>query len=188
MDVADISSPAKYNEKYKYLLNVVDLFSRYAWSVSLKDKTDTSVTSALKSLFQTRKPITIQSDKGTEFVKATVLQYLKREAVNFRTTHSLDIKGAVIERFNRSLKTRMYKDFTKNNTYRCLDVKNKLSTGYNSVHYTIGMPPSKVNPSNIYSVWKGMNSLWGKIPQCRIKYKVGYLVRTIEKGTFAKGY
>ena len=51
------------------------------------------------------------------------------------------------------------------------------------------MPPSKVNPSNIYSVWKRMNSLWTKIPQVSVKYKVGILVRiTKEKVKFAKGY
>jgi transposase InsO family protein len=96
MDLADLSSLSKYN-KYKYLLNVIDIFSRYAWSVPLKDKTGNSITSSLKSLFQDRKPITTQSGKGTEFVNATVQQYLKRQGVNFHTTHNLDIKGAAIE-------------------------------------------------------------------------------------------
>ena len=59
MDLAGLSSHSKY-DRHKYLLNVVDIFSRYAWSVPLKDKTGTSITSALKSLFQNRKPITIQ--------------------------------------------------------------------------------------------------------------------------------
>jgi len=123
----------------------------------LKDKTGNSINSALKSLFQDRKPITLQVDKGTEFVNASVQQYLKHQGVNFHTTHNHDIKGAVIERFNKSLKTRMFKYLTKN-TYCYLDVIDKLLTGYNnSVHSTIGMPPSKVNPSNIYSVWQRMN-------------------------------
>ena len=68
MDLADLNSLSKYNDKYKYILNVIDIFSRYAWSVPLKDKTGTSITTALKSLFKNRKPITIQSDKGTEFL------------------------------------------------------------------------------------------------------------------------
>jgi len=66
-----LNSQSKY-DKYKYLLNVIDTFSRYAWSVPLKDNTSTSITSALKNLFQDTKPITIQSDKGTEFVNGTV--------------------------------------------------------------------------------------------------------------------
>jgi len=169
--------------KYKYLLKVIDIFSRYAWSVPLKDKTGTSITSALKSLFQNRKPITIQSDKGTEFVNVTVQQYLNRQGVYFHTTQNPETKGAVIERFIKSLKMRMFKYFTKNNTYRYLDVINKLLTGYNnSIHSTIGMPPSKVNPSNIFTLWQ-------RIPQGRVKFKVGDLVRiTKEKIKFAKGY
>ena len=160
MDLADLSSLSKYNDNYKYLLNVIDIFSRYAWSVPLKDKTSNSITSALKSLFQDRKPFTIQSDKCTKFVNATVQQYLKRQGVNFHTTHNPDIKGAVIERSNKSLKTLMFKYFTKNNIYCYLDVIDKLLTGYNSsVHSTIGMPPTKVNPSNIFSVWQRMNRL-----------------------------
>jgi transposase InsO family protein len=187
MDLADLSSLAIY-DKYKYLLNVIDIFSRYAWSVPLKGKTGSSITSALKSLFENRKPITIQSDKGTEFVNATVQQYLKRQGVSFHKTHNPDINGAVIERFNKSLKTRMFKYFTKNNTYRYLDVINKLLTGYsNSVHSTIGMPPSKVNPSNFHIVWKRMNSLWIKIPQGSIKYKVGDLVRITRESKVCKG-
>lgn len=55
----------------------------------------------------------MQSEKGTEFVNATVQQYLKQQGVNFHTTHNLDINGAITERFNRSLKTKMYKYFTK---------------------------------------------------------------------------
>ena len=80
MDLSNLRSQSKYNDKYKYLLNVIDIFSRYARSVTLKDKTGSSITSALNSLFQDRKPITIQSDKGTElFVNVTVQQYLKRQ-------------------------------------------------------------------------------------------------------------
>jgi transposase InsO family protein len=75
----------------------MDIFSRFAWSIPLKDKTGNSITTALKTLFQDRKPITIQSDKGTEFVNATVQRYLKQQGVQFHTTHNPDIKGDVIE-------------------------------------------------------------------------------------------
>jgi hypothetical protein len=48
MDLAELSSLSKHNDKHKYLLNVIEVFSRYAWSVPLKDRTASSVTSALK--------------------------------------------------------------------------------------------------------------------------------------------
>jgi len=189
IDLADLRTLSRYNDKYKYLLNVINVFSRYAWSVPLKDKTVKSIVEALTTLFENRKPITIQSDKGTEFVNATVQQYLKRQGVDVYTTYNPDRKGAVIERFNRTLKTKIYKYFTKNNTYRYLDVINKLLTSYNSVHSTIAMAPSKVSPSNIYSLWQNVNSLRAKIPHERIKFKVGDLVKiSKQKVAFAKGY
>ena len=95
MDLAELSSISKYNDKYKYLLNVIDIFSLYAWSVPLKDKTATSITAALKTLFQNRKPI--KGNKGTEFVNGNVPQYLKRQGVRFHTTLYRDIKGAIVE-------------------------------------------------------------------------------------------
>jgi transposase InsO family protein len=85
MDLADLSTLSKYNDKYKYLLNVIDVFSRFAWSVLLKDKACKSIAAALTSLFQNRKPITIQSDKGTEFVNVTVQQYLKGKGLSYNT-------------------------------------------------------------------------------------------------------
>jgi hypothetical protein len=84
----------------------------------------------------------------------------------------------------------MYKYFTKYSTYHYLDVINKLLASYKySVHYTVGMPPSKVNPSNIYFVWRKVNSPRTTIPESRVKFKVGDLVTvTKEKVKFAKGY
>jgi len=150
MDLADLSSLSKHNDKYKYLLNIIDIFARYACSVPLKDKTANSITAALKTLFHNRKPISIQSDNGTEFVNETDQQYLKRQGVGFHSTHNPNIRGDIVEWFQRSLKSRMYKFFTKNNTYSYLDVINKVVISYNcSVHSTIGMLPTKVTPSSI---------------------------------------
>jgi len=84
----------------------------------------------------------------------------------------------------------MYKYFTKNNTYRYLDVINNLLAGYkNSVHSTIGMPQSKVSHSNIYSVWRKVNILRAKIPHGCVEFIVGDLVKiTKQKVVFAKSY
>jgi len=98
--------------------------------------------------------------------------------------------GDVTERFNRTLKTKMYKYFTKNNTYCYLDIINDLLAIYNnSVHFVIGMLPSKVNASDIHSLWRNVNSLWAKIPHACVKFKMGDLVRrTKQKVVFAKVY
>jgi len=62
MYLADLSSLSKYNDKYKYVLYVIDIFLRYGCSVPLKDKAGTSNTSNFKYSFQNRKPITTQSE------------------------------------------------------------------------------------------------------------------------------
>ena len=83
----------------------------------------------------------------------------------------------------------MFKYFTKNNTYRYSDVLHKLVASYkNSVHTTIGIQHSKVNSYNFYSIWKRINILNPKIPQGRVKFKVGDFVRITKKVKFAKGY
>jgi transposase InsO family protein len=95
MDLAHLSPLSKYNDTYKYLLNVIDIFSRYAWSVPLKD-TGKSIAAAKTTLFQNRKPNTIQSDKGAVYVNATVQQYLKRQGIDFYRTQNPDIKGLLL--------------------------------------------------------------------------------------------
>jgi transposase InsO family protein len=177
-DLVDLSTLSKHNDKYKYLFIVIDIFSRFSWSVPLKDKTAGTITTPLNCLFQNRKPISIQSNKGTEFVNTALQRYLKHQGVNFHTTHNPDIKGAVIEPFNRTLKSKMYKYFTTNNTYRYLGVIDELLRSYNnSLHSTIGMSPSKLNSSNVYSVRQRINAHRSKISQGRIKFKMGDLVR-----------
>jgi transposase InsO family protein len=166
MDLAYLTSLSKYNDGYKFLLNVIDVFSRYAWSVPLKYKTGASVTTALKALFINRQPRTLQSDEGTEFVNRTVQRYLKNQVIEFHTTHIPDIKCALIETFNRTLKSKIYKYFTKHITYRYINILQKLLEGYNNtVHSTIGIAPCKVNPSNIYAVWQRIRRQNAVIPR-----------------------
>lgn len=77
MDLADVSSLSKYKDGYKYLLNAIDVSSRYAWSVPLKSKTSSAVSRASKQLFEVRQPI-LQSHKSNEFLNATVQNLLKK--------------------------------------------------------------------------------------------------------------
>ena len=63
---------SKFNRGVKYLLAVIDIFSKYGWLVPLKDKTGKSVASALKSIFKERKPEKMWVDKGKEFYNKDV--------------------------------------------------------------------------------------------------------------------
>jgi hypothetical protein len=126
VDPTDLSSLSKYN-KYKYLLNVMGIFSPFVWSVALTDKTATSITAALKSFFENIKPFSIQSQMyGICKYNGTTVS--KTSGVILHTTHKRDLKGAIIERFDRTLKSKLFKYFTKNNTNRYLDVIDDILT------------------------------------------------------------
>jgi len=126
------------------------IFSRYFWSIPLKVKTVSLITTALKHLFQNRKRISILPDKSTEFVNATVQQYLKRQGVGFHTTHNPYIKGAIVERFQNITKTRIFKYFIKNNTYNYLYVKTNFNRLQQLYTYDYMYACEQSHASNIY--------------------------------------
>ena len=68
VDLADMQSLSKYNKGIKYLLCAIDLFSKYAWVIPLKDKKGTSIVNAFqKIILKGRKPNKIWVDQGGEF-------------------------------------------------------------------------------------------------------------------------
>ena len=68
-DLVDTQAFTKFNRGFKYLLTVIDVFSKYGWLIPLKDKTGKSVASVLKIIFEERKPEKMWVDKGKEFYK-----------------------------------------------------------------------------------------------------------------------
>ena len=148
-DLVDLSSISKYNDGYKFLLTVIDIFSKVALAVPLKNKSGQALTEASSKLFQQRKPVNLQTDKGTEFLNRSVQKLIKEYKINFYTSENEDIKAAVVERFNRTLKTKMWKFFTHKNTMRYVDVLDDLMHSYNNTfHRTIKMAPSEVSAQN----------------------------------------
>ena len=89
-----------------------------AWAVPLKNKTGQTLTEAFSTLFQQRKPAHLQTDEGTEFLNSSVQKLIKEYKINFYTSANEDVKAAVVERFNRTLKTKMWNYFTHKNTMR----------------------------------------------------------------------
>jgi len=121
-DLVDLQSLEKHNEGYRYLLTCIDLFSKFAWAIPLKSKTSENVKNAFIYIFQTgRKPYKLQTDAGTEFINKEVQKFLKSVGVDFFTTNS-EMKASVVERFNRTLKERMWRYFTFKNTHKYIDI------------------------------------------------------------------
>src|SRR5437868_15504241 len=92
----------------------------------------------LKILAGGRKPTKIQSDRGLEFLNSAFQAELKRQNIGFYTTFN-ETKAAVVERFNRTLKTRMWRYFTSIGSHRYIDRIQFLIDSYNDTdHRTIG--------------------------------------------------
>ena len=193
-DLVDVRALGKYNDKYVYILSVIDVFSKFLHLVPLKSKTGTAVSSAFQSIFKdprysTRRPIWLRTDKGKEFLNRQFQDTLKREGIQFQVCKNPDVKCSVVERAHRTIRDKLYKYFTYKNTYRYIDVLPKFVKAYNNtVHSTTGMAPSKVSDSDILAIWKRMEEKRRRIRVVRARFRVGQHVRiSREKMKFAKG-
>ena len=191
-DLIDLRTLKKANDGYSYLVTCIDVFSKFAWCVPLKDKFGSSLVKAFKEIFRkTLPPRRLQTDKGTEFKNREFQEFLKEKKIHFFTTENEDIKASIVERFNRTLKERMWRYFTFRRTLRYLEEIPKLLRSYNnSPHRSIGMTPSDVNDENQEEVWQRLYGLkkGGEKKQTH-QLSVGDRVRLAKmRGPFKKGY
>ena len=146
-DLAVMSNLAHENKGCRYILTCIDVLSRYAWAVPVKTKGAKDMLTAVKLLFDEawpRKPKRLQTDRGVEFYNVQVREFLREQNVELFSTNS-PFKCALVERFNRTLKTMLYKYFTSHKTKRWYNVLDQMVTAYNQrPNRTIGVPPATV--------------------------------------------
>ena len=193
-DLVDMRAYTKSNEGFQYILTVIDVFSKVAYAEPLRTKSGAEVAEALRRVFlaSDRPPTKLQTDAGKEFLDKRVQQLLSEHKVKFFVSQS-NYKAAVCERFNRTLKTRMWKYFFAKNTTKWVDILQDLIRAYNdSYHRAIAMQPNQVNAENEQQVWTRLYGGSGKKKKQKItrsKFKVGDLVRILtKKHLFEKGY
>ena len=126
-DLVDMQVFSKFNRGVKYLLAVIDVFSKYGWLIPLKDKTGETVASALKTIFEERKSEKMWVDKGKEFYNKDV-----KDLIELYSTENEE-KSSVVERWIRTMKEKMWKYFTANST-------NNLSMYYQTSSKNIIIP------------------------------------------------
>ena len=103
-DLVDMSPYSRANSGYKYLLTVIDVFSKYGWIVPLKTKTGKEVAMAFQELFTNNAPpIRLWTDKGTELYNQYVKRVLTANNVTLYSTENEE-KSSVVERWNRTMK------------------------------------------------------------------------------------
>ena len=152
-DLIDVSRLSRHKGGIKFLLTCMDVFSKKAWVVPLKDKTATSLVDALESI-QHSLPKKLQMDKGTEFLNGKFQQWLKAHKVHHFTMGNEVIKASIIERFNRTLKFKLWRYFTRHDTMSYMTVLDSVVDVYNHTpHRSIGMAPNDVTSRNKASIW-----------------------------------
>ena len=109
-DLVDVQAFSKFNRGVKYLLAVIDVFSKYGWLIPLKDKTGKSVASVLETIFCERKPEKMWVDKGKEFYNRDV-----KDSIVLYSTENEE-NSSVVERWIRTMKENMWKYFSTHST------------------------------------------------------------------------
>ena len=184
-DLADMTALSKDNEGVNFLLLVIDIFSKYGWIVPLKNKKGETVANALKTIFKERKPEKLWTDKGREFYNKDV-----KDLVELYSTENEE-KSSIVERWIRTMKEKMWKYFTDNNTYNYMNVLPDLVKDYNNtVHSSTKLTPIDASKKkNELTVWRNLYPDRYKINNLTPKFSVGDEVRiTKKKKVFEKGY
>ena len=196
VDLLDTSKYSPSNKGVKFILTAIDVFSKFAWAVPIKNKTGVAVTEALKKILSKKKyhELAIQSDKGKEFTNKQVQQFLKSKNIRFFTTENDDIKASLVERFNRTLQSKIHRYMTHKKTEAYLGVLPELLAGYNdTVHSTTGFSPTYLSSTTDESVHLAVWDIsgFGEPPWDRVTrtFKVGDHVRINKtRVTFRKSY
>ena len=120
-DLADMQLLSKFNKGFRFLLCVIDIFSKYAWVIPLKDKKGISIVNAFQKMLNDskrskaedkgRKPNKIWVDKGSEFYNNSFKKWLKDNAIVMYSTNNKG-KSVITERFIRTLKNKIHKYMT----------------------------------------------------------------------------
>ena len=187
-DLVEMQKFAKLNKGYRYLLTCIDIFSKFAWVIPLKNKKGITIKSALEKIFNKRKPKFLWTDNGKEFYNKQVQDLLNENNIKLYSTNNSEIKSAVVERFNRTFKNMMYKKFTENNNTIFYNILDELVKNYNNkYHSTIKMSPiegsKKINEKKIKNIYN-----FEKTKKLG-KFKIGDRVRiSLEKNIFEKSY
>ncbi len=194
-DLVEMIPYEKDNSGYRYMLTVIDVFSKYAWARPVLKKDARNVTNAMRDILQCddgarfKPPRLLQTDRGKEFYNATFQKLLSDFNVSLYSTYSTK-KANYVERWNRTIKTKMWKEFSARGTYRWIDMLPRLISDYNnSYHRSIKMAPSKVQLTDEKKLLSLLATQRTRPSVSKSKFKEGDIVRVSHfKGVFEKGY
>ena len=187
IDLADmIDYKTSNNKGFRYIFIVIDNFSKYLWAIPLKKKYSQTITNEFSNILteSKRKPIKIESDRGTEFYNSIFQIFLKSKNIQHYSRYTdkgPSIAGRVIRTIRNLLKKPV---FEKGNADWLSELPSVIKKYNNTIHHSIKMTPiqAKSNERKVYS------NLQDRRVRQQPKYKLGQLVRTADiKRVFSKG-
>ncbi|KAI1290007.1 putative uncharacterized transposon-derived protein F54H12.3 [Halotydeus destructor] len=173
---------------------IIDVFSKKLQVFPLKKKTGDEVVRAFHQSFAKEgPPQSIFTDEGLEFTNQKLQKLLKEHFIQHRVARNKEVKAAVVERVNRTIKNKLFKIMTMRGTKKYIDCLQDVVKTYNDTyHRTIGMTPNQVSPSNTPLIFR---KLYGADCVMQIKSKK---VKTVKPGAqvrvkldhkpFSRGY
>ena len=189
-DLCEMGDIKRWNKNFKYILMVIDTFSKKVFARALKTKDGVTVANAMRHIIKKAgvSPENLQTDAGKEFFNKHFRQVMNDYHINHYHSHS-DKKASIVERVNRTIKTKLYRLFTEKNTLNWVDNLQSIVVEYNKTpHRTIRMAPNKVNKKNTKQVLRNILKS-RKTYSNRQTFHKGDIVRLSRfKKTFDKGY
>ena len=158
-DLADMQLISKLNKRFRFFLCVIDIFSKYAGVVPLKDKKGSSIVNAFQKILKesNRNPNKIWVDKGNEFCNNSFKKWLKDNIIEMYSIHNKG-KSVVAERFIRPLKNKIYKYMTSVSKNLYINRLDDIVKEYNNTYYrTIKMKPVDVKDDTHIDFEKEVN-------------------------------
>ena len=178
----------KNNKGFRYILVVIDNFSKFGWTILLKNKYSQSITDAFSQIIKTsrRKPNLLETDDGREYVNNIFNEFLDNHNIK-RYSRNTALGAVFAERFNRTIRNLLKKPvFLKGNADWLSQLPSIIKKYNNTVHHSTKMKPidasKKSNEKIVYS------NLQDKRKILNPKYKLGQLVRVSDiRRVFSKG-
>ena len=189
IDLADmIDYKISNNKGFRYIFIVIDNFSKYLWTIPLKNKYSQTITNEFSNILITskRKPLKLESDRGTEFYNSIFQNFLKSKNIQHYSRFT-DKGPSIAERVIRTVRNLLKKPvFEKGRADWLSELPSVIKQYNNTIHHSIKMTPiqasKKINEKLVFS------NLRDDRVKRQPKYKLGQLVRTADiKRVFSKG-
>lgn len=143
-DIVEMIPYSRENGGFKYILMLINCFSKFVWAFPLRTKNSVEVAANTEKVLKQHRFKNLQTDQGLEFKNRLFTKLVQKYKINHYNTYS-EKKASIVERVNRTIKNLMWKEFNYRGNYRWIDFLPDIIKKYNnSKHRTINMKPSEV--------------------------------------------